>query len=392
MKKDYDFLIVGGGFYGCCLALLLRSLSQKVIILEQGDALMERASRVNQARIHAGFHYPRSFVTALRSKMLYQRFANDFPDAVVDDFQMVYAIARRKSEVTGQRFLRTFQEMGAPVSKAGPQIKSLFSQDTIEEAFTCTEWAFDFRILRQRLHEQLENAGIPVFFRTEAKRLNCQADTVKVELSDGRCLTAGHVFNVTYSNINNLMLSSKAEPLPMKHEWTEIALVQPPDELSAHGFTIMDGPFFSLMPYPAEKLYSLTHVRYTPHVSWLDENMGKSPYEIAATLPQQSRWRHMVADSARYMPGAAHVSYQKSLFDVKTVLLKNERDDGRPILFHQHSDAPNVTSIMGGKLDNIYDLFAILPQTHPAWRDVNTSYLFNTVGEASAGKQVYHAG
>ncbi|MCI5043260.1 MAG: FAD-binding oxidoreductase [Aquisalinus sp.] len=391
MQKDYDFLIIGGGFYGCCLALLLRSLSHKVIILEQGNALMERASRVNQARIHSGFHYPRSFVTALRSKMLYQRFATDFPEAVVDDFQMVYAIARRKSKVTGHRFLRTFQEMGAPVSIAGPQIKALFSQDTIEEAFTCTEWAFDFRSLRRRLLGQLEKAGIKILFNTEAKKLNELTSTVGVELSDGRCLRAGHVFNVTYSNINHLLVSSNATPLPMKHEWTEIALVQPPDELCNYGFTIMDGPFFSLMPYPAEGLYSLTHVRYTPHVSWLDENVGKSPYDIADTLPRQSRWRHMVADSARYMPGAVQISYKKSLFDVKTVLLKNERDDGRPILFHKHSDAPNIISIMGGKLDNIYDLFAILPQTDPAWRDVNTSFLFTRDSNVMPPKRVHNA-
>ncbi|WP_306250398.1 FAD-binding oxidoreductase [Parvularcula sp. IMCC14364] len=390
MAKDCDFLIIGGGFYGCCLALLLRSLSQNVIVVERGDAPLERASRVNQARIHAGFHYPRSFVTALRSKLLYKRFAADFPDAVVDDFQMVYAIARRKSKVTGQRFLRTFQEMGAPVSAAGPGVEALFSSDTIEDCFTCTEWAFDFRALRTQLTKQLDKAGLTIRFNTTVENLTNGEDSVIAELSDGNSIAAGHVFNVTYSHINNILLSSGLQALPMKHEWTEIALVQPPEELQPFGFTIMDGPFFSLMPYPAESRYSFTHVRYTPHFSWLDENVSKSPYEMAETLPRQSRWRHMVADAAKYMPGATRVTYEKSLFDVKTVLLKNERDDGRPILFHQHSDAPNVTSIMGGKLDNIYDLFAVLPQANPAWRDVNTSFLFDKPIKSDNPRQIHH--
>jgi len=93
---DHDVVIVGGGFYGCCLALFLRSISDKVLVVEAQDALLTRASRVNQSRIHAGFHYPRSFVTALRSQALSARFARDFSDAVVDDFQMLYAIARRR--------------------------------------------------------------------------------------------------------------------------------------------------------------------------------------------------------------------------------------------------------------------------------------------------------
>ena len=94
-RPDYDFAVIGGGFYGCCLALLLRSITDRVIVVEANTGVLERASRVNQARIHTGFHYPRSFLTALRSMMLHRRFASDFPFAVVDDFQMLYAIARR---------------------------------------------------------------------------------------------------------------------------------------------------------------------------------------------------------------------------------------------------------------------------------------------------------
>ena len=62
-KTEYDYLIVGGGFYGCCLALFLRSISDRVLLVEESGELMGRASRVNQARVHTGFHYPRSALT-----------------------------------------------------------------------------------------------------------------------------------------------------------------------------------------------------------------------------------------------------------------------------------------------------------------------------------------
>ena len=60
----YDYVVIGGGFYGCCLALYLRSISARVLVVEAGPRLMDRASRVNQARVHTGFHYPRSAATA----------------------------------------------------------------------------------------------------------------------------------------------------------------------------------------------------------------------------------------------------------------------------------------------------------------------------------------
>ena len=59
------------GFYGCCLALFLRSISKNVILIEKDNTLLNRVSRKNQARIHAGFHYPRSVTTAKKLNLIY---------------------------------------------------------------------------------------------------------------------------------------------------------------------------------------------------------------------------------------------------------------------------------------------------------------------------------
>ena len=76
----------------------------------------------------------------------------------------------------------------------------------------------------------------------------------------------------------------------------------------------------------------------------------------------------MVQDARRYLPCAAEFEHRGSLFEVKTVMVKNERDDGRPILLCRHADAPRLSSVMGAKIDNIYDLFEALPQLDPRWR------------------------
>ena len=58
-----DVMVVGGGFYGCALALHLRRSFERVVIVEREDGLLRRASYNNQARLHNGYHYPRSFRT-----------------------------------------------------------------------------------------------------------------------------------------------------------------------------------------------------------------------------------------------------------------------------------------------------------------------------------------
>jgi hypothetical protein len=68
-----------------------------------------------------------------------------------------------------------------------------------------------------------------------------------------------------------------------------------------------------------------------------------------------SKSLHMLKDAQRYVPPLAKARIVDSLFELKTLLLRNEIDDGRPILMERCGSANTVYSIMGGKIDNIYD-------------------------------------
>jgi hypothetical protein len=117
----------------------------------------------------------------------------------------------------------------------------------------------------------------------------------------------------------------------------------------------MDGPFFSLQPFPARGLHSFTHVRYTPHEWWLDAR-GDDPFLRLADRGRETRFERMRRDALRYVPGLAGLEWVESLYEVKTVLVKNETDDGRPILVERNARLPGLVSVLGGKLDNIYDV------------------------------------
>jgi glycine/D-amino acid oxidase-like deaminating enzyme len=316
---------------------------------------------VNQARVHGGFHYPRNFVTALRSFHNYQRFVDDFRPAIVDDFQMLYAIARHHSKVNAKRFETMFTAMGAPIADAAPSQRALFDPERIEAVFACRESAVDCAALRDLLLARLAKYQIDLALGAETTRIERDGTgNVRVIQADQTSVSAPFVFNATYSRLNTLLMRSGSSAIPLKHELTEVALVEPPAELAGLAITVMDGPFFSVMPFPGRKLYSLTHVRYTPHTVWRDGEHGENPYAIADRLPRASNWKHMVHDARRFVPALAAVAWRESLFTVKTISLNNDRDDGRPILFRPAPELPGLYSILGSKLDNIYDLFELV--------------------------------
>ena len=68
----------------------------------------------------------------------------------------------------------------------------------------------------------------------------------------------------------------------------------------------------------------------------------------------------MQADAARFLPLLRHSNHRQSLFEIKTVLAQSEVDDGRPILLRRDFGHPGIYSVLGGKLDNVYDVLAEL--------------------------------
>ena len=72
----------------------------------------------------------------------------------------------------------------------------------------------------------------------------------------------------------------------------------------------------------------------------------------------------MEADVARYLPAARDMKRVDSIWEVKTVLTKSENDDSRPILFLPDHGMTGYTCIMGGKLDNVYDVLQELTFRH----------------------------
>jgi glycine/D-amino acid oxidase-like deaminating enzyme len=359
---NQDAVIIGGGFYGAAIAIYLakqRGL-RRIVLIERESALLTRASYNNQARIHNGYHYPRSFTTAYRSRVNLPKFVRDLPDAVKHDFIKLYAIARRNSKVTAKQFERFCREIGAKIQPAEPALRALFEPRLIEDVFLAEEFVFDATKLASWAARELKECGVQIRLETMVTTISKESNgtlqvAVRPNHETDQLVSCRYVFNCTYSGLNQFKGDFPGTRTGLKQEITEMALIQVPPVLQDLGITVMDGPFFSIMPFPARTLHTLSHVRYTPHLHWNDEQ-GIDPYKKLEYYEGETRVDRMIRDVGRYLPAMLDTKYIDSLFEVKTVLVKNEADDGRPILFEKHSELPGCYSILGGKIDNIYDV------------------------------------
>lgn len=368
--KTYDCVVIGGGFFGSTLGLFLKEYFDDVVVIEQESDILQRASYINQARVHMGYHYPRSLVTAFRSLVNFPKFVMDFKKAIKDDFDKYYAISKVGSKVNAKQFYQMYKKMGAPISQVSAHIKALFDDRLIDEIFKVKEFAFDAKILKEIVLEKIDESGLELRLNRKVKCIvmwgggeKYSNKNIKVYICDNEPINAKFVFNCTYAGLNNILKNSNLPLLNLKHEITEMSLIELPDEIKNFSITIMDGPFFSIMPFPSRNLNTFSHVRYTPHISWMDKEEYHDGYEILKHYQKESNFRYMINDAKRYIPLLQEAVYKDSIYEVKTVQVKNEIDDGRPILFTKDYEIKNFSNIMGGKIDNIYEILETIKDT-----------------------------
>ena len=364
----YDTIIIGGGFFGSYLATYLSKKNHKVLVVEKEANLMARASYVNQARVHNGYHYPRSILTAFRSRESYPVFTEEFSDCIDDEFTKYYLIGKLLGKVSSQQFAKFCNRIGAPYTRDRGFFDDYCNPALVEDAFEVTECAFDAAKIAKAMQGRLYEANVEVAYNSRALGVKEESSghiTVEVfsEEKGKQEFSAKQVFNCTYAMLNNVPSKSGFDILPLKHEVTEICMVDVPEPLKDKGITVMCGPFFSLMPFPDKKMHSFTHVRYTPHFQWHDreEKLIDSHKLLEQYLQEnESFFRKMCLDAQRYMPILKDLNYDSSLWEVKTLLPSSEHNDSRPILFKKNAGMKGFHSILGGKIDNVYDMINII--------------------------------
>lgn len=369
----FDKIIIGAGLYGLYAAERCGARGERVLVLERDAEPFMRATYINQARVHMGYHYPRSYSTAIKSAHYFERFHKDFSFCEHTEFEQIYATGAHFSWTNAAEFKRFCK--AADILCQEVPTDNYFNSGMCDGAFRTREYTYDAQILKRHYLEKL--AGLPnVTLQCAAQPTAFEraGEVWRVTVNDGAVHETPYLLNATYAGVNNIHALLGYAPFSIKYELCEIILCTVQKPLENVGITVMDGPFFSLMPFGKTGLHSLTGVCFTPH---------KTSYDTQPTFACQQRcngvctpqslyncnecvakpktaWPHMSQLARTYLKEEFGFDYKQSLFSMKPILKASEIDDSRPTLVREMESTPRFISVLSGKINTVYDLDEVL--------------------------------
>jgi len=363
--KKYDVVIIGCGIYGLYISSLNIFKDKNVLIIECDDKPFSRASYVNQARLHNGYHYPRSLDTAKDTHKFFQRFNEEFKYAINDRFKSIYAIAKNSSLTNARGFEEFCQNAKIPYKEV--DANKYFKKDMIEKAYLTEEYVFDSNKIKENLLNKTKGNNVKIKYNTFIKSQRKDHNHYVLLLNNEEEILANVVINTTYVGVNVINQLFEAKLLNLKYELCEVELGKANKELKEYAFTIMDGDYFSTMPFGDEDMHTLTSVHFTPHVTSFDKTpvfdcqkkhkmCGKGLICNCNTCPYKpkSKNKEMLELFNSYMLDKYKFEYTESLFAIKPILIASEDDDSRPTIIEKHSNNPTFISCLSGKVSTIY--------------------------------------
>ena len=372
MREYADKIIIGAGLYGLYSALYLAKKNcGKIVVLEKDSESFSRATYINQARVHNGYHYPRSISTALKSANYFQRFLTDYDFAILQKFEQIYATCSEFSWTNAAQFCKFCKNAGIKCEEINP--KKYFKHG-IDGAFLTEEYTYDAKILRDYfLCEISKFDNVEIVYNVQIKSINKIENRFEVRLTEEKTYETDFILNSAYASTNQISNIAGFEPFKIKYELCEIILCEPSEKLKPIGLTVMDGPFFSVMPFGKTGLHSLTSVTFTPHSTSfntlpefecqkLNKNCTPQSLDNCNNCPAKpdSAWEYMSHLARKYVKDEYNFEYKKSLFSMKPVLKASEIDDSRPTVIKVFCKNPTFVSVLSGKINTVYDLDEVL--------------------------------
>lgn len=370
MDSVYDKIIIGAGLYGMYAALYCAKKGEKILVLEYDDAPFKRATYINQARVHMGYHYPRSLSTAVKSAGYFRRFVEEFGFCIHSSFEQVYATSSRFSWTDKKQF-EAFCK-AADIRCEEMPVNRYFKEGMCDGAFLTEEYTYDAMVLRDFYVKELAHRdNVTIQYQARIEKIYRRENEYEVQLHTGERFRAGYILNATYASTNQIMRLVEGEifpPFDIKYELCEIILCKPGDKIKNLGITVMDGPFFSLMPFGKTGCHSLTSVTFTPHMTSY-ESLPRFSCQREETCDRgqlcncndcdhrpESAWQYMSHLAGKYMRDEYRYEYVKSLYSMKPILKSSEVDDSRPTRIRVDSTKPHFVSVLSGKINTVYDL------------------------------------
>lgn len=309
----------------------------------------------------------------MKSAGYFERFNNDYGFCINREFNKVYATSREYSWSSGEQFKKFCDAANIPCEGLNP--RKFFKDRMCDGAFLTREYTYDAMILKDYLLDKLEPLkNVEIQYGVLIKNIEKLQDTYRLEMSDGKRYETGFLLNATYASTNQILDMLGYEKFGIKYELCEIILCEVNDKLREYGFTVMDGPFFSIMPFGKTGLHSLTAVTFTPHTTSYDPtptficqkrsggfcNPGHLGNCNDCPAKPETAFPYMANLARKYLKDEYGFTYKKSLFSMKPILMSSEIDDSRPTVIRTYSKNPTCVGVLSGKINTVYDLDEVL--------------------------------
>lgn len=226
--------VLGGGWYGCHIALSLLKQGHDVQLHEVASRLFSGASGAQPSRLHLGFHYPRSKLTRVACQDHYRRFMNTYGFLTRGVPINIYAVADKLSYVDFGNYVQSLKN---EVEFVQIEMPSEYGLKNVEGAVITAERHVVIRHAREYFANALAGAAwfnmspndsVAKDFRLTIDCTFCARDSMNVD----------------------------------RYEPCATYILRGPVD---RAITIMDGPFPSLYPWDEEEgLCSLTSANLTP--------------------------------------------------------------------------------------------------------------------------------
>lgn len=311
--------IVGGGWVGCHLANKFRN-DHEVVIFEKNPHLFTETSYNNQNRLHQGFHYARSFETRELCHNTFGRFLTDYSFASKPVNNNWYCVAKNKSIIDFQTYLKIFDDFEFNVVNHGFEL--------FEGCINTQEKYIDFNKIYEFFNDNLYHVQSEIT-TDKIEELQTQYDLVVNA-------TNNHIIDTSISNFY--------------YELTLSLIYKKNNTTSFDALTVVDGDLFSIYPYK-EDLYTVTDVEYTPLKQFKNiQDLKTFQNQLVETSLVEQRRVSIEKKIQKYYPKFLHNFQYESYFTSTKSKIKVSTDSRYPII----TKSGNLINCFTGKIQGIY--------------------------------------
>ena len=321
MKKNKKKIaIVGAGFFGCTIALIL-SKRFEVDLYERKPDIMNEASMCNQFRFHLGYHYPRSVKTVNEIKKSNKDFIKFYGSDIFGDTINYYGIAENESFTSYDKYINFLKKNNLSfkitnnLNHTSPKVEGiLISKEKILNYFK----------IKKKIKKKIKLSKINL-------KLSSQLDKHNLKYQNYH-----KIIIAAYKNNNDILerLGKKIHN-KFRYELVEKIAVKLPKKYKKLSFVILDGKFVCIDPYLGTPYHLLSHVKHSKlkiiktKFSRFSKKYDIPLIKVKSTNIKISKFNKFIKDGSKYLPFLKYAKYMFSYFVVRTLKSNVEVTDER---------------------------------------------------------------